>query len=90
MGAGFYSWNPPHINPINLAPRITAPVLIQNGKYDFAVSIEKQLNPLIRLFGTPDKDKSLKLYEAGHAVWDRMEQKRDEIDFLDKVFGPAK
>ncbi|OGD18189.1 MAG: hypothetical protein A2W03_00460 [Candidatus Aminicenantes bacterium RBG_16_63_16] len=90
MGAGFYSRNPPHINPINLAPRITVPILIQNGKHDFAISVEKQLNPLIRLFGTPDKDKHLKLYESGHSVWLRMEQKRDELDFLDKVFGPAK
>jgi dienelactone hydrolase len=90
IGAAFYPRNSPYFNPINLAPRITAPVLIQNGRYDFAVSVEEQLNPLFRLFGTPAKDKSIKLYEAGHAVWMRMEQKRDEIDFLDKVFGPAK
>jgi hypothetical protein len=66
------------------------PVLIQNGKYDYKTSVERALQPLLKLFGTPDKDKTLKLYEAGHAVWDRMEQNRDEIDFLDKVFGPAK
>ena len=90
VGAGLYAQNPPYFSPINLAPRITAPVLIQNGKYDFAASVEKELTPLLGLFGTPDKDKTLKLYECGHAVWMRMEQKRDEIDFLDKVFGPAK
>jgi pimeloyl-ACP methyl ester carboxylesterase len=90
IGAVFYYWNPPDYNPINLAPRITAPVLIQNGRYDFFVSTEREIQPLLRIFGTPERDKALKLYEAGHAVWLRMEQQKDEIDFLDKCFGPVK
>jgi len=90
IGAGFYYGNPQDYNPINCAPRIVAPVLIQNGKYDFFTSIEKEVEPLLRIFGAPDKDKSLKIYEAGHAVWLRMEQQKDEIDFLEKYFGPAK
>ena len=90
IGADLYLGLPPDYSPFNLAPRITAPVLIQNGKYDFATSLEQRVHPLLRLFGTPDKDKVLKLYDAGHAVWLRMEQRRDEIDFLDRVFGPAK
>jgi hypothetical protein len=44
----------------------------------------------VEAFGTPDKDKTLKLYEAGHSLQILMEQKRDELDFLDKYFGPAK
>jgi hypothetical protein len=67
-----------------------APLLIQNGKYDFLITWENEVQITLGLFGTPAKDKTLRLYEAGHAVWLRMEQKRDEIDFLDKVFGPAK
>jgi dienelactone hydrolase len=90
IGAAYWPTWPPDWNPLNYAPRITVPVLIQNGKYDYKTSVERALQPLLKLFGTPDKDKTLKLYEAGHAVWDRMEQNRDEIDFLDKVFGPAK
>ena len=90
IGASLKTMWPPEVNVMNFTPRVTIPVLMQSGRYDFAASLEKELNPLFRLFGTPDKDKSLKLYEAGHAVWLRMEQKRDEIDFLDKYFGPAK
>ena len=80
----------PEWNAFNFAPRITAPVLIQNGKYDFLMSWQNEMQITLGLFGTPDKDKTLKLYEAGHAVWVRMEQKRDELDFLDKYLGPAK
>jgi len=90
IGAAYWPTWPPDWNPLNYAPRITVPVLIQNGKYDYKTSVERALQPLLKLFGTPDKDKTLKLYECGHAVWLRMEQKRDEIDFLDKYFGPAK
>jgi len=31
-----------------------------------------------------------RLYKSGHAIWERMEKKRDELDFLDKYSGPAK
>ncbi len=91
MIAGGVHWDdPPYWNPVNLTPRITVPLLMQNGRYDYLVSTELDSKPLLALFGTPDKDKSLKLYESGHAIWERMEQKRDELDFLDKYLGPAK
>ena len=91
MIAGGVHWDdPPDCNPVNLAPRINVPVLMQNGRYDFLISTELDSKPLLALFGTPGKDKSLKLYEAGHAIWERPEQKRDELDFLDRYFGPAK
>jgi hypothetical protein len=31
-----------------------------------------------------------RLYKSGHAIWERMEKKRDQLDFLDNCFGPAK
>jgi dienelactone hydrolase len=81
---------PPEFNQINFAPRITAPVMIQVGRFDFFTSIDGELKPLLNLFGTPAKDKYLKVYEGGHGIWLLMEQKRDEFDFLDKYLGPAK
>jgi hypothetical protein len=42
------------------------------------------------LFGTPEKDKHLKIYESGHTVWFDYQWKKDMLDFLDRYFGPAK
>lgn len=83
----------PEANQFNFAPRLTAPVLIQCGRYDFlvtAISVEEGLRPLLNLFGTPTKDKSLVVYETGHAVWGKMKSRQDVFDFLDKYLGPAK
>ena len=90
IGPAVYSDWTPEFYQINFAPRITAPVLIQVGRYDFFTSIDGELKPLLNLFGTPARDKYLKIYEGGHGIWLLMEQKRDEFDFLDKYLGPAK
>jgi tRNA A-37 threonylcarbamoyl transferase component Bud32/dienelactone hydrolase len=71
----------------NLTPRIKVPVLMLSGKYDFIFPLETHTKPLFRLFGTPDKDKHLKIYDTGHAIWDTNEWKRDALDFLDQYFG---
>ena len=42
----------------------------------------------MRLLGTPDKDKYLKLYETGHIAISPQSFK-DILDFLDKYLGPV-
>ena len=90
ISPGFYPRWPPEYSQVNFAPRISVPVLIQTGKYDFLTSMEKGLEPLRDLFGTSPKDKRLMFYEGGHSIWWRMDRARDEFDFLDKYLGPAK
>ena len=63
---------------------------MQDGKYDFIFPVESNQKPFLELFGTAEKDKQLKIYETGHAVWTKNEALKDELDFLDKYLGPVK
>ena len=73
----------------NLVPRVRVPVLMLNGRYDFAYPVESNQIPLLKLFGTPDNDKHHRLFESGHAVWMKNEAMVEEVNFLDKYFGPV-
>jgi len=79
---------PPEFDEINFLPRCTAPFLLANGKYDFYWPVETNLKPFMRLLGTPEKDKILKLYDTGHIAITPQSFK-DILDFLDKYFGPV-
>jgi hypothetical protein len=61
---------------------------LQNGKYDFLFPVELNQKPYLALFGTPQKDKQLRVYETGHGGL-RNEARKDELDFLDKYLGPT-
>jgi len=77
----------PELSQANFAPRIRIPILMQQGRYDFIFPLDTSARPLLRLFGTPEQDKELKVYETGHAVWMTNELYRDEAAFLDKHLG---
>jgi len=79
----------PECSQVNFAPRIKIPILLQNGKYDGIFPVESRQKPFLGLFGTAEKDKHLRIYETGHAVWTKNEVRRDELDFLDKYLGPV-
>jgi dienelactone hydrolase len=89
FGGGLFLEWPPEYSQVNFAPRIRIPILMQHGRYDFVQPLEARAKPLLRLFGTPEKDKELKIYETGHSVWLTNEVLRDEVAFLDKHLGPA-
>jgi dienelactone hydrolase len=90
FGGGLYLDFPPECSQVNFAPRIKIPILLQGGKYDGLNPVESHQKPYLGLFGTAEKDKRLRIYEIGHAVWIRNEVRKDELDFLDKYLGPAK
>jgi dienelactone hydrolase len=90
FGGGLYLYFPPECSQVNFAPRIKIPILLQGGKYDGLNPVESHQKPYLGLFGTAEKDKRLRIYETGHAVWIRNEVRKDELDFLDKYLGPAK
>jgi formylglycine-generating enzyme required for sulfatase activity/dienelactone hydrolase/predicted Ser/Thr protein kinase len=89
-GGGVNPDLPPEYSQANFAPRIRIPVLMQNGRYDFIFPLDASARPLLRLFGTPERDKELRVYETGHAVWTTNELYRDEVAFLDEHLGPAR
>jgi hypothetical protein len=61
-----------------------------NGRYDFDQSSEKQAKPMFRLWGVPEKDKRLVIFEAGHIPANLQEVIREILDWLDKYLGPVK
>jgi len=80
---------PPETDPLNFAPRVTMPVLMINGKYDFDTPYSSCQLPLFRLLGTPAKDKRLALFDTGHVV-PRNDLIKETLDWLDLYLGPAK
>jgi eukaryotic-like serine/threonine-protein kinase len=81
---------PPEVDGINFAPRAHQPLLMLNGRYDFDQSSEMQAKPMLRLWGAPEKDKRLVIFEAGHIPGDLRDIIREILDWLDKYLGPVK
>lgn len=81
---------PPEADDINFAPRAHMPLLMLNGRYDFDQSTEMQAKPMFRLWGAPEKDKRLVLYDAGHIPADLRDVIREILDWLDKYLGTVK
>ena len=90
VGGGFPpDVEPPEVDPINFAPRVTIPVLMINGKYDFDTPLNTCQKPLFRRLGSPAKDKRNVLFDTGH-VPPRNEMIKETLDWLDHYLGPAK
>jgi hypothetical protein len=76
--------------PVQFAPRAHQPLLMLNGRYDFDQSSEMQAKPMFRLWGAPEKDKRLVIFESGHIPGDLRDIIREILDWLDKYLGPVK
>ena len=75
------------IDPLNFAPRITAPVLLIAGRDDFRNPLELSQKPLMRLLGS--KDKRHYVFEGGHVPPRWQEVARETLDWLDRHLGPV-
>jgi predicted Ser/Thr protein kinase len=73
---------------LDFAPRVTKPVLMVNGRYDFTFSPDRSQDPLFRLLGTPPADKRHVVLDTPHNV---SQQKgvlsREVLAWLDKYLG---
>jgi len=78
----------PEVDEINFLPRVTAPVLMVNGRYDFIFPLDTVQAPMFRLLGTPEKDKRHVLYETGH-VPDLQAMIKETLDWFDRYLGPV-
>jgi serine/threonine protein kinase/dienelactone hydrolase len=76
----------PQYDPAVFSPRITAPVLMINGKYDPFYPSAKILYALL---GTPEKDKTHIFVESGHSPPLDTNLKREILDWMKKCFGPV-
>jgi cephalosporin-C deacetylase-like acetyl esterase len=78
----------PEIDPLNYAPRVTAPVLMLNGRYDPIFPYETSQLALLNTLGTAEADKRHVTFPAGHSSssWQDGEI-RESLDWLDRYFG---
>ena len=87
---GGYFLNPPApgVDQADFAPRLTKPVLMVNGRYDFSFSLDNSQDPLFRMLGTPAADKQHVVLETPHDVnADRPALVRAVLGWLDKYLG---
>jgi dienelactone hydrolase len=79
----------PEADPVNFLPRIRAPTLMINGRYDFYFPIETSQAPMFRLLGTPDAQKMHIVEDGSHFV-PRLRLIQESLAWLDKYqpLGP--
>jgi serine/threonine protein kinase/predicted esterase len=75
------------VDPLNYLPRVSVPVLMLNGKYDFFFPLELSQKPFFQMLGTPPDRKKYIVYEGGHDV-PRPALIRETLAWLDKYLGP--
>ncbi|HET7696329.1 MAG TPA: protein kinase [Vicinamibacterales bacterium] len=79
---------PAEADPINFAPRITAPTLMLNGRDDFIFPLDDVARPLFALLGAPPDRKRLAIHEGGH-IPPLNELIRDVLGWFDQYLGPV-
>ena len=94
LSGGFPSESlPPEVDPMNFAPRAKVPVLIVNGRHDFALPLEASQEPMFRLLGAPQKDKRHVVFDdSGHFPNPNRfpEIYKEALDWLDRYLGPVR
>ena len=82
IAAGFYlNRRLQEADPFNFAPRVQAPVLMLNGRFDFMCPTGPSQEPMFRLLGTPKEHKRRMVYDAGHDL-PRVETIKETLNWL--------
>jgi eukaryotic-like serine/threonine-protein kinase len=90
ISSGFYLQKfLPEVDQLNFTPRVKAPVLMLNGRFDFIFPTGSSQEPMFRLLGAPKEQKRRVLYETGHDI-PRTQMIRETLDWLDRYLGPVK
>ena len=79
----------PEADQINFVSRVTVPVLMLNGRYDFIFPLETSQEPFFELLGTLPEHKKMLVYDRGHSV-PRTELIKETLDWLDRYLGPVR
>ena len=79
----------PEVDPLNFLPRVTVPLLMLNGKYDFFFPVEISQKPFFQMLGTPAEHKKYIVYEGGHDV-PRTALITETLAWLDKYLGTVR
>jgi predicted esterase len=87
-GGFFLNDNLPPRDQVNFAPRVTKPVLMVNGRYDFTFSLDRAQEPLFRMLGTPGVDKRHVVFDTPHDIsQEKAGLSREVLAWLDKYLG---
>jgi len=88
-GGLFQQLNPiAGVDQVDFAPRVTAPVLMINGRYDATFPYDSAQLPLFRMLGTPAADKREVVFETPHDVrLQRTDLVREVLAWFDKYLG---
>jgi pimeloyl-ACP methyl ester carboxylesterase len=79
----------PEISNINYVTRVKIPTLMFSGRYDMIFPYETRAKPMFDLLGTPQENKTWKVYDSDHFV-PRQEFIKETLAWLDKHFGPVR
>ena len=79
----------PEIDLLNFAPRVTVPVLLIGGRYDFQHPLETAQRPLFEALGTPAAEKKHVVFEGGHVAPRLQPIIKEILDWLDRTQGPV-
>jgi hypothetical protein len=60
-----------------------------NGRFDTTYPVETTIEPLFRLFGAPEADKKLLLYDSGHVAQPALLWIKEALDWFDRYLGPV-
>ena len=90
LDGGFFQQSHPifGVDQADFAPRVTAPVLMVNGRYDAAFPYDSAQVPLFRMLGTAGADKQEVVFETPHDVrLQRTDLVREVLAWFDKYLG---
>ena len=79
----------PEAEPVYFLPRVTVPVLMLNGRYDYYFPVETSQDPMFDLLGTPPERKRHVVAEGSHYV-PLPVLMRETMDWLDRYLGPVR
>jgi serine/threonine protein kinase/class 3 adenylate cyclase/dienelactone hydrolase len=77
------TYSDPTLNPINYLSRITQPVILISGRYDYVYPVKESQEQLIARLGTPDDDKTHVVIDGGHNL-PRLMIMNEALPWLDK------
>jgi TolB-like protein/dienelactone hydrolase len=75
------------VRPVNHVSRITMPVLMLNGRYDYLLPMDEMQKPLFELLGSVPDQKKHVVYDSGHVGFPANQQRREIRAWLDTHLG---
>jgi len=78
----------PEVDHIHYIGRVTQPVLMINGQYDYFFPVETAQRPMFDLLGTPEEHKRWQVYPGTHSA-PRSEIVKETLAWLDRYLGPV-